>query len=512
MLFRRIALIFLIIFAPIAIALSILPNTEKWFKKWWDYFWTLLFAYPFLEALFAMGRVASGIISSSLQSDPTGITGLIIILMSVIAFFIPFFAVGTVVKMSHGVLGKFGSFMNDKNKGFIDRTRKWEGNKVAGNRSMGQAGSRYRDNAFTRPINSALGRTLNGPGSVFNTASGQANRASSSLGASQSLLDPKSPVFNKLLAVNKDDAKVTELLMEGNKNKAAERARARGEQAYQEAIDKGKSTAEAEAARKEWNTALNVANKIGHNSTNASWAIQNKAGGVKDLKTYDSAGNLTSSVSAEEQLARMAMSAGSNIAGPNAAVGNSVGRQIYDSARRSAADSGMHHLSEVPNSFKIQTSKPTGAGQAAQGSLVDTSHVAAAFDKIGASVFVSGKPEASQAIITHSQREMEAHYEAAQAAQAAGDMAARDDAIAKARESYSRVISMEMAIGRGYGGVPQQDAILQARGGARQDIDGSIITGSNSVNDLATNFDAMTGGTFSADATARANAGPPPKP
>jgi hypothetical protein len=91
-------------------------------------------------------------------------------------------------------------------------------------------------------------------------------------------------------------------------------------------------------------------------------------------------------------------------------------------------------------------------------------------------------------------------------------MAARDDAIAKARESYSRVISMEMAIGRGYGGVPQQDAILQARGGARQDIDGSIITGSNSVNDLATNFDAMTGGTFSADATARANAGPPPKP
>ncbi|USN97622.1 MAG: type IV secretion system protein [Candidatus Nomurabacteria bacterium] len=163
---RRVALIGLIIVAPLAIAAGILPQTESWFKKWWDWFSKLMLMYPFVMAFFALSRVASGIIS---QGGDSGAAGMLYQLGAVAILIAPYFLIGKAFSLAGGAIGKVAGIVNNKDKGLIDKTKKWEAGRVAERRTDARAGSRYGGRNFvTRGINTAL-RSAANPRTVIGT-------------------------------------------------------------------------------------------------------------------------------------------------------------------------------------------------------------------------------------------------------------------------------------------------------------------------------------------------------
>ncbi|MGH7240777.1 MAG: hypothetical protein ACREGB_00595, partial [Candidatus Saccharimonadales bacterium] len=61
-LLRQALIIFLVIISPVAFALYCLPNTEKYFRKWWDMLFETLLVFPIVASLFAMGKVSASLL------------------------------------------------------------------------------------------------------------------------------------------------------------------------------------------------------------------------------------------------------------------------------------------------------------------------------------------------------------------------------------------------------------------------------------------------------------------
>lgn len=70
---RKVAIIALIIVAPLAFAFYCLPSTEKYFKKWWDLMKEMLMVYPIIVLIFAV----SSVFSVLLGTNPAGSSGTI---------------------------------------------------------------------------------------------------------------------------------------------------------------------------------------------------------------------------------------------------------------------------------------------------------------------------------------------------------------------------------------------------------------------------------------------------
>lgn len=65
LLLRKAFIVLLIVLAPIAFVLYLLPNTEKLFQKWLSMFWKLLMVFPVVGLLMGGGQLASAIILSA---------------------------------------------------------------------------------------------------------------------------------------------------------------------------------------------------------------------------------------------------------------------------------------------------------------------------------------------------------------------------------------------------------------------------------------------------------------
>ena len=65
---RRALLILLVLLSPIALVAWILPNTERFWKMWWDNFTKLLLMFPLIMAMIAAGRIFAFIAGK----DPNG--------------------------------------------------------------------------------------------------------------------------------------------------------------------------------------------------------------------------------------------------------------------------------------------------------------------------------------------------------------------------------------------------------------------------------------------------------
>jgi len=89
LIFRQAVIPILAIIAPLAFVAYLLPNTEQWFKKWWDLLLKMLMMYPIAATIFGGCSFAAAVIIESGPNDPIKyITGLIV--MSVPLFSIPF--------------------------------------------------------------------------------------------------------------------------------------------------------------------------------------------------------------------------------------------------------------------------------------------------------------------------------------------------------------------------------------------------------------------------------------
>ena len=130
---RQALIIMLIVISPLAFVAYLLPNTEDLFKKWRDLFMSLLVLFPLLSVVFGASQLAGIILresSNAAMSSGSADAG-----ANTIAFFlyigsfavqaIPFFITPLLIKLSGGVLNRFAGFINNPNKGPIDRARKW---------------------------------------------------------------------------------------------------------------------------------------------------------------------------------------------------------------------------------------------------------------------------------------------------------------------------------------------------------------------------------------------------
>lgn|GEM_PF-7029798 len=101
---RRGLIIFLVLISPVAFALYCLPNTEKYFKQWWDLLVKTLMVYPIIAIMFALGNVISVTINTA--STSSGISDTVAQLISIVALVIPLGLIPFSFKLAGGILGR----------------------------------------------------------------------------------------------------------------------------------------------------------------------------------------------------------------------------------------------------------------------------------------------------------------------------------------------------------------------------------------------------------------------
>lgn len=156
--FRQVALVVLIIISPIAIALYMLPNTEKWARKWFDMFVRLLIVYPAFTAVWGAARLISNTFATN-----TGASTIPGFVMDFVCAIAPAVAIIPLFKMSGGVMAMAAGAVSGAaaRTGIANRVNKAGRHAVVNNPATRGATSR---------ISSAAGRFAT---NNINTANGQ---------------------------------------------------------------------------------------------------------------------------------------------------------------------------------------------------------------------------------------------------------------------------------------------------------------------------------------------------
>ncbi|MBR3236688.1 hypothetical protein IKF92_03370 [Candidatus Saccharibacteria bacterium] len=93
--------------APIVCVLYILPNTQKWAKKWWDLFFTMLVMYPICGAIAGVSYLIKAMVL-----DMEGVH-LWMLVVGIIGPYLPFFLLPSLLKGAISMLGNVGgAFMS----------------------------------------------------------------------------------------------------------------------------------------------------------------------------------------------------------------------------------------------------------------------------------------------------------------------------------------------------------------------------------------------------------------
>ncbi len=109
---RQILIIFLAILAPIAIAMYILPGTEKLWKMWRNTFVKALVMFPLIAGIIATGHVFAEVAAGS----NGGGAGTIDSVIALIAYFGPYFIIPSTFKFAGGILAGAGAAASKVNK------------------------------------------------------------------------------------------------------------------------------------------------------------------------------------------------------------------------------------------------------------------------------------------------------------------------------------------------------------------------------------------------------------
>ncbi len=69
---RKVAIIFLLILAPLALVAWILPNTQKMWSNWWNLFSRLLLMFPMIMGMLAVGKVFAYVVAGAPLNNDSG--------------------------------------------------------------------------------------------------------------------------------------------------------------------------------------------------------------------------------------------------------------------------------------------------------------------------------------------------------------------------------------------------------------------------------------------------------
>lgn len=115
--FREIALAVMTIIAPVAIALYLLPNTQKWAEKWFSLYTQLLLVYPLFTGMLGGVQLIGNLLMQGNDTNPTGIPNFLIALgcdiVPAIAIVPLFQASGTLMGKVAGLTQKYTAPIGD---------------------------------------------------------------------------------------------------------------------------------------------------------------------------------------------------------------------------------------------------------------------------------------------------------------------------------------------------------------------------------------------------------------
>ena len=113
-LIRRGLIIFLVLISPVAFALYCLPNTEQYFKKWWDLLLKTLLVYPIIAVVFAISDVLSVTIEQGGKSS--GMAAWVADLLALAALVLPLFLIPFSFRLAGGAIGKIHETLTNYHK------------------------------------------------------------------------------------------------------------------------------------------------------------------------------------------------------------------------------------------------------------------------------------------------------------------------------------------------------------------------------------------------------------
>ena len=103
---REIALIALVVISPLAFVCYLLPNTQKWFQRWADYFIRLLMVYPMFMAVWGAAKWVASLKGDVTTGSKDAVPGFVVNYTCMIA---PAIAIIPLFKMSGGIMGMAAS-------------------------------------------------------------------------------------------------------------------------------------------------------------------------------------------------------------------------------------------------------------------------------------------------------------------------------------------------------------------------------------------------------------------
>jgi len=97
---RKAIILALILVSPVAFALYCLPNTEKYFKKWWDFLVQTLLVYPIVIVIFAVADVLSVTVMNA-----NGSSNVIAPMIAFVLQFLPLLMIPYAFRLAGGAVG-----------------------------------------------------------------------------------------------------------------------------------------------------------------------------------------------------------------------------------------------------------------------------------------------------------------------------------------------------------------------------------------------------------------------
>lgn len=120
---RQIAIVALVLFAPLAILAWVFPGNDRLWKLWRETFTKLLLMYPIIMALIGAGRIFAFTIGS-FQNSAGSFEALANPILKLVAYVVPYLLIPFTFRAAGGVLGNLTGMINDRGKGAFDRLRK----------------------------------------------------------------------------------------------------------------------------------------------------------------------------------------------------------------------------------------------------------------------------------------------------------------------------------------------------------------------------------------------------
>lgn len=132
---RKGLILFLVLISPVAFALYCLPNTEKYFKQWWDLLFKALLMYPIITVVFVISDIlsitilAANDITPAQLSSTTAVSNISNTTAAIVAFILqilPLFLIPFAFKLAGGALtGIYGAITKSSSRvGEMTKSRK----------------------------------------------------------------------------------------------------------------------------------------------------------------------------------------------------------------------------------------------------------------------------------------------------------------------------------------------------------------------------------------------------